>query len=228
MDFISLATEQHRFLRFLDEMLGTDDTSNNNSNSNNAITSATSSSSGNYDYSSSYGSSSSSIEEDLTMESQHRPIFSKNAEGELFLLATNFLLYVALVIVVILVCRIYFPELLIARNSNHTHNVHQSYRVAAPKSENDDDDDDDIYYGTDADDDDDDENDNDPANEEDPLSRKDPLARPHSKFSLEFQQESLSRKQVLQRLIFCCIMLNVTFVLWGALQVRDTIYDSGQ
>ena len=237
MDFISLATEQHRFLRFLDEMLGTDDTNNNNnnnninsnSNSNNAITSATSSSSGNYDYSSSYGSSSSSgIEEDPTMELQHRPIFSKNAEGELFLLATNFLLYVALVIVVILVCRIYFPELLIARNSNHTHNVHQSYRVAAPKSENDDDDDDDIYYGTDADDDDDDENDNDPANEEDPLSRKDPLARPHSKFSLEFQQESLSRKQVLQRLIFCCIMLNVTFVLWGALQVRDTIYDSGQ
>jgi hypothetical protein len=44
--------------------------------------------------------------------------------------------------------------------------------------------------------------------------------RRRPKLTLEFQQESLSRKQVLQRLIFCCIMLNVTFVLWGALQVR--------
>lgn len=37
---------------------------------------------------------------------------------------------------------------------------------------------------------------------------------------LEFSQESLTRTQVLKRLLFCCLMLNLTFVMWGALQER--------
>lgn len=36
--------------------------------------------------------------------------------------------------------------------------------------------------------------------------------------SLEFYQSSSSKKDVISRLIFCVIMLNVTFVTWGALQ----------
>ena len=213
---------------------------NNNHNSISSTAPQLSSSS-----SSSYDTSNYNNEPQPDLNLQHRPIFSKNAEGELFLLATNFLLYVALVIVVILVCRIYFPELLIARNNHNIDNHNKSssssspsttdsssspspsgnykYRVADPllqtssktDDNNDDDDDDEMNYGTD-DDDDDDMDDPDAAlyqNDNDPRHSS-------QKFSLEFQQESLSRKQVLQRLIFCCIMLNVTFVLWGALQVR--------
>jgi hypothetical protein len=37
---------------------------------------------------------------------------------------------------------------------------------------------------------------------------------------LEFDQEQTSRAKVLQRLLFCSLMLNVTFVTWGALQER--------
>lgn len=37
---------------------------------------------------------------------------------------------------------------------------------------------------------------------------------------LEFSQASLTRMQVMKRLVFCSVMLNVTFVLWGALQER--------
>ena len=154
------------------------------------------------------------------------------------MLATNFLLYVALVIVVILVCRIYFPELLLARspsgrNSHRRHHTkssaassHYKYRVAdplpPPASKTDDgyhDDDDEMNYGTDDDDGIDDDD-----NEPDALFDGKHHPDHPRKFSLEFQQESLSRKQVLQRLIFCCIALNVTFVLWGALQVRCVFF----
>jgi hypothetical protein len=37
---------------------------------------------------------------------------------------------------------------------------------------------------------------------------------------LEFDQEQTSRTQVLKRLLFCSLMLNITFVTWGALQER--------
>jgi hypothetical protein len=36
---------------------------------------------------------------------------------------------------------------------------------------------------------------------------------------LEFDQETASRQSVLKRLSFCVLMLNVTFVTWGVLQV---------
>ena len=36
---------------------------------------------------------------------------------------------------------------------------------------------------------------------------------------LEFSQETMSKAQVFKRLILCSLMLNVTFVTWGALQV---------
>ena len=37
---------------------------------------------------------------------------------------------------------------------------------------------------------------------------------------LEFDQEQTSRSQVIKRLLFCSLMLNVTFVTWGVLQER--------
>lgn len=39
-----------------------------------------------------------------------RPLFSKSAEAELYLLCTNFLLYVAMVIITTIIAKIYFPE----------------------------------------------------------------------------------------------------------------------
>jgi hypothetical protein len=36
----------------------------------------------------------------------------------------------------------------------------------------------------------------------------------------EFNQETMSKAQVLKRLLFCCLMLNITFVSWGVLQER--------
>mmetsp|Transcript_1739 Transcript_1739/g.2973 ORF Transcript_1739/g.2973 Transcript_1739/m.2973 type:complete len:563 (-) Transcript_1739:75-1763(-) len=39
-----------------------------------------------------------------------KPLLSPSAETELFMLATNFLLYVAMVIITTMVCKIYFPE----------------------------------------------------------------------------------------------------------------------
>ena len=37
---------------------------------------------------------------------------------------------------------------------------------------------------------------------------------------MEFNQEAMSKAQVLKRLLFCTLMLNITFVTWGILQER--------
>lgn len=39
------------------------------------------------------------------------------------------------------------------------------------------------------------------------------------KSSLEFDQDKMSKADVLKRLVFCVLMLNATFVTWGVLQV---------
>jgi hypothetical protein len=43
--------------------------------------------------------------------------------------------------------------------------------------------------------------------------------RGHRDF-LEFDQENMPKTEVIKRLAFCCLMLNVTFVTWGILQER--------
>jgi hypothetical protein len=80
MDFISLATEFHPS-RLLDEILGDDEprgSPGGDATTGNVYDTST------YDYST--GADSASVQ---------RPLFSKTAEAELYLLATNFLLYVA-------------------------------------------------------------------------------------------------------------------------------------
>jgi len=49
------------------------------------------------------------------------------------------------------------------------------------------------------------------------------LKRRHSSFLEDAEHQSFSKIQVLQRLAICSIMLNVTFVTWGVLQVRQLI-----
>ena len=203
-----------------------------------------------------------------------RPVLSKSAEAELYLLATNFLLYVAMVIITILVAKIYFPESL-QRNrggggfGHHGTDSRSSSdnslkrgmsgglrRTYSYHRRNEDEVDDDIglpiasdsmedsfYYdedevldsGADGEDyDAEDDDDGAAAAEIQDLTGKSggktkskgygkkggSSSRSGSMNFLEFDQERTSQRKVLQRLLVCCLMLNVTFVAWGVLQVR--------
>jgi adenosine 3'-phospho 5'-phosphosulfate transporter B2 len=207
-DFITLATETdpRRLLRRLDQILGDDDSVAN------SATPLPSTAYTNYGADPGNGASGTT------------PVLSKTAEAELYLLATNFLLYVAMVIIATMVAKIYFPEALDRAASSPRRARSFSYRMAelndaseqAAIAE-------DEYYGSDAEDfSDADEvldSDDDEAEENAFLPRRQSASRRPSNF-LEFQQESLSRAQVLKRLVFCSLMLNATFVMWGALQER--------
>lgn len=200
MDFFTLATEQKRFFRMLDEVLGEDDDQRNGVSSG---------------FDSMYSAPAAFVATtaNVATATASRPFFSKQSEAELYLLATNFLLYVAMVIVVILVCHIYFPEALQSRVAT-TRPRKYNYRVAEEQQDHCDED-----YGSEAE----------PAfrNSEDEEvldSSEDELESPNF---LEFRQESLSRKQVLRRLLFCSVMLNITFVLWGVLQVCECVMVGG-
>jgi hypothetical protein len=204
MDFVTLALQHHRFL---EEMLDEDDDKEILGPS---PTDPLSSAATGYDtWSSSYNSGF-----DTSTTNVARPLLSKNAEAELLLLATNFLLYVALVIVVILVCYIYFPETLkpkarpvTPRNFNYRVAQTRGDQIEAFHYEDEEEEDSDEHSSTDE------LLDSSPENEPGMATR-------NTNF-LEFSQESLSRKQVLRRLAFCSIMLNICFVCWGVLQVSS-------
>lgn len=214
MDFFSLAdhTNPLRIHRYLDEILGeNDDEYASTVPPASGAPNDGGSSSSPYD---SYSSPDASVS---------RPFLSPASEDELYLLATNFLLYVAMVIITTLVAKIYFPETLerVVRPTGITRSF--SYRVADEEKSTED------YYGSDAEE--DEEEVLDSEDEQENLLREPksssaraaataPSFRRQASNFLEFQQESLSRSQVLKRLIFCSIMLNLTFVLWGALQER--------
>ena len=200
MDFISLAveTDPRRLLRQLTDVLGEDDDDETPA----------------YSATPTYGESSAAAEQ---------PHFlSKAAEAELYLLATNFLLYVAMVLITTMVARIYFPEALKPNPAPAPRSF--SYRMATVAKKTDSSDDDE-YYGSDggySDDEDDEVLDSD---DEAQLlvseGEKGHAPRPHHRFHfLEFQQEKMTKTQVLQRLAFCSLMLNAIFVMWGALQER--------
>jgi hypothetical protein len=220
MDFITLATETDP--RRLMRLLGIDSNVDNDSNENDEQRFLLSNNS--------------------TVSKQ--PLLSKTAEAELYLLATNFLLYVAMVIIATLVAKIYFPVALQGAHavSPRDRARHFSYRRrrnggSAVQQEEEEEE----YYGSDVEDEedeglgehggsdgddvdelldsgDDDENDNNAGARRTSSGRGATTSRRRFNF-LEFQQASLSKAQVIQRLVFCCLMLNITFVLWGALQV---------
>lgn len=204
MDFISLASEQYRFLRRLDEYL---ESNNKGSTKENDI----------------YYNSAATASE-IGVQNGYRPLFSQTAEAELFLLATNFLLYVAMVLVVIMVCKIYFPEMLKSRSGGEGYPIrsrHFNYRVAESSGGN-------AVVVTDDNPFDDDNNqieDDDEVLDSDDENR--PLDHHMNRTRggttresfLEFQQELMPKSQVLRRLVLCSIMLNIVFVTWGALQV---------
>jgi UAA transporter family len=202
-----------------------------------------------------------------------RPLLSKSAEAEIYLLATNFLLYVAMVIITTLVAKIYFPQSL-ERGSVPTIRRKYSYRrqqvqeQPSPDSLEYADEEEDEMEALYSDDEGDDDlgsptssgevggysdnvsssghrhrggssgaaassihhsphrdplglattNDEDDNDEDDPFLSDIPRG-PHSTV-LEFDQQHTSRTVVVRRLLFCSLMLNLTFVSWGLLQER--------
>jgi cytoskeletal protein RodZ len=152
-------------------------------------------------------STSSAASPSLEYRNEQRPLLSPAAEAELFMLATNFLLYVALVIIVVIVAQIYFPESLQRGIATTT----------ATRS---------IYHTLDEGDDDEEEDLEVEEEEADTVGNgKQQQKKKKPQFSLEFMQgeedpENMTSKFIaLKRLAFCAVVLNVTFVLWGVLQV---------
>ena len=205
MDFITLAeqTNPRRILRQLDQFLGNDDE---------------------YDPTNT-GSPASTIYHDMAAEDAKarenglNPFLSETAEAELYLLATNFLLYVAMVIITTMVAKIYFPELL-ERDTSTVAARNFSYRVASEQEEED-------FYATDSEDIDEDEEELNEFLDSDDDEHVGQFAsrRLSSRDEPGFLDvnDSLSKAQVLKRLLFCSLMLNITFVMWGALQVSYPI-----
>lgn len=211
MDFIALATETdpRRWMRQLTDVLGEDDDMG-------AGSMASSPSAPMYYAEDSYAAAATG--------SGSKPFLSKAAEAELYLLATNFLLYVAMVLITTMVARIYFPESL-KRPATPARPRSFSYRMATDAKKDDEDED---YYGSERELDDDEEDmeevlDSDDEAEVLLTERKGHTPAQNSVYRqsfLEFRQEKLTKTQVLQRLVFCSLMLNITFVMWGALQER--------
>jgi hypothetical protein len=176
---------------------------------------------------------------------QARPFLSPSAEAELLLLATNFLLCkccclicsfvasvlgvhshllmniltfsfrpdVAMVIITAMIAKLYFPECLESRRSEAPAPRSYAYRMVDGQNElieQEDDDSDgaeqDEYL--------------DSGDEQDPVTKMYPTPSFTARPALEFDQETMSKAQVLKRLLFCSLMLNVTFVTWGLLQER--------
>mmetsp|Transcript_22846 Transcript_22846/g.63544 ORF Transcript_22846/g.63544 Transcript_22846/m.63544 type:complete len:525 (+) Transcript_22846:74-1648(+) len=207
MDFISLATENHlhtkRLLRQLADVLGDDDNpmvmpDQESTPDPEMVPGAA-----------------------TNTDPASKPFLSKAAEQELYLLATNFLLYVAMVIIATIVASIYFPGSLQRSTASPQRARSFNYRMAERAEEEEE------FYGSDADDEDDkdleDEDeilDGDDEDETARMIRRDGIKRKVSFFLEEFEQEKLTRGQVLRRLLLCSLMLNITFVMWGVLQER--------
>jgi len=149
------------------------------------------------------------------------PMFGQDAEAELLMLATNFLLYVALVLIITMVAKIYFPESL-ERSAPMSQPATRSvtYRRLTVQNSSDSV----SCYSSDEEGD---------GNEtggimEDLLEHEEEGGarlvsggnRRGSFLDLEFEQENKSQAAVMKRLAFCVFMLNATFVTWGLLQER--------
>mmetsp|Transcript_5777 Transcript_5777/g.17177 ORF Transcript_5777/g.17177 Transcript_5777/m.17177 type:complete len:623 (+) Transcript_5777:277-2145(+) len=306
MDFTDIATATHSILS---RSLAAAAAANNNDDFVNLEEPVSSSHAHADDYYSTTTNYDYTVPGSTTTTTTTRPFLSKSAEAELYLLATNFLLYVAMVIITTIVAKIYFPESL-----DRTRGTPRSYsfrRSAHQKEHGTETSDDEFYdidegdgyhdddeYDDDIDDemevldsgDDDDDDDSDGGDDENSAvaradgrkknakhvdfldARHDENGLIHTQEAdflfggnggtaketksllgvpngggggggaaavtatglrsrkkskkqfkpdfLEFDQERLSKAQVMQRLLFCSFMLNVTFVAWGVLQER--------
>lgn len=152
------------------------------------------------------------------VETENAPMLSPAAEAELFMLATNFLLYVAMVLIITMIAKIYFPEALervqpmLATPTTRTFSYRRVSDEEAAKNGG-------SYYSSDEED--EDEKALVPSESQESMKSKGEQST-GSVISeiLEFEQENTSKAEVLRRLALCVLMLNVTFVTWGVLQER--------
>jgi len=223
MDFVSIASALYSGHRFLHEGDNEDDILGDYTESSTVTISANVPLSPSINES--FASSPLLDEEHLDISSgsvtSQQPLLSATAEVELYLLATNFLLYVAMVIITTLVAKIYFPEA-VERGpaSNHMPRSESYIRVAEDAAS---------YYS--------DEDDAEGGKEEvegvegvegealinNNNHKRNKLESNSNRKSdnfLEFEQSTSPKLDVMKRLSFCCLMLNVTFVTWGLLQER--------
>ena len=220
MDFITLATETdpRRLMRHLTDVLGEDEDDGIMGQQYNPGASPSDSV-----HHPCYGEAC-----NIPGTTSNAPFLSKAAEAELYLLATNFLLYVAMVLITTMVARIYFPESL-KRPAVAPRPKAFSYRMATEEAKRESDDDE--YYGSEREYSDDEEDSDEILDSDDEaqgLVSDDHHHHPHQHHKvqprldsfLEFQQERLTKTQVLKRLVWCSLMLNLIFVTWGALQER--------
>lgn len=179
---------------------------------------------------------------------EDRPLLSPTAESALLELSTNFLLYVAMVMITTMVAKIYFPSWLEPREEPVTKLSHAYMNVMddAYKSDfSDEEEDEDDFEGggyrsgnnghgeKEEDDSSETTDDNEGdgllgADEGGPIGRS-AAARQQALFkgkSSRFlfdddqDQEAKSKESVYTNLAICAVMLNVTFVSWGLLQER--------
>jgi len=156
------------------------------------------------------------------------PMLSKEADAELLLLATNFLLYVAMVLIITMICKIYFPEAL-ERSQSLSQPTTRNIQYRRCNSNNKKKTGSSGYDSSDDDEEDEEEEENPNPNndsleyEDEELTKAMNSNKTNLRSSfvpLEFDQENATKVQVMKRLGFCVLMLNATFVTWGLLQER--------
>jgi hypothetical protein len=152
-----------------------------------------------------------------------------------------------MVIITTIVAKIYFPESLQGNRvatAGGGGDLARNYSFRRKQEDKEQDSNSEDYYGSDGEEDEDgededdvldsgeednNENDNDANSEhveETDLFLGNPKSSRNKKRRynfLEFDQDRMSRTQVFQRLVFCSLMLNITFVAWGVLQVRSSL-----
>jgi hypothetical protein len=138
----------------------------------------------------------------------------------------NFVIHssdVAMVLIITMICKIYFPEAL-ERSPSGNDGVPETRTALYRRVSDEEFVRDCNYYSSD----DEDEQKKEAYRETEPLVdfsneiSNNTSRRASSAFSdvLAFDQKNSSKSEVLRRLAFCVIMLNVTFVTWGVLQER--------
>ena len=166
-----------------------------------------------------------------TQSSGTRPLLSPTAEAVLMQLSTNFLLYVAMVLITVMVAKIYFPSWLAPReegaaerrSSQHRYMdvMQDAYKSDLSDEEGDEEEEDirgdggdgsgALFLDADAEID---------CDETGYARTKSRMSRTRSSsFLFEYDQEEESKRSVYTNLAICAVMLNVTFVSWGLLQV---------
>lgn len=181
---------------------------------------------------------------------EDRPFLSPTAESALLSLCTNFLLYVAMVLITVLVARIYFPSWLEPRETAEMGEgaptrVRELRALSTTFQDDDEEDDDETeeeFIGN--------MKINTPRREEErkkgysdniddlldadnevgqfiePNNRRGKVTATEKGSNVTFLDswrlptESMSKESVYSNLVICAIMLNVTFVSWGLLQER--------